>query len=107
VFFITIVNFPRFKLTKYVKKINITPDLKTAVFDIYGKSKPLQVKIENIIMSQDLNPVLEKDSSESNLRTFLMVGVEGKNYLVPLTSAEIPNMDLFSLVIKGYNLNSI
>ena len=106
VFILTILNFPRLKLRKYVTKINLSRDLKSVDFYIRGRKRIINMNVENIILNKKLNPDAT-DMLGDDKRTFVMVDLKSKNYLIPLAGAEIDSIDLLSLVLKGYNLNLI
>ena len=101
-FLLNLINFHRLKATRYIKKVTLASDLKSVKFSIYGR-RSIIVKNENIILSREYNPKVALNV-EGGKRTFLNVELNKNNYILPLTSAEIPNLDLFSIVIKGYDL---
>lgn len=92
-----------YKIWKYVKKIEISKDLKTLNITTFT-NKTFTPILKDVYLYYNFSSPYISPRSLTKVEDTLVVGVKDKVLLVPLEKSTIQSKDLLSLCLRGYSM---
>jgi hypothetical protein len=96
----------RYKIWKFIKKIEISRDLKKLTFTTF-LNKKFEEDLMNVYLYYNYTPYYTSIRTMTRVNDTLIIGIKKKVYVISLEDATIPDLDIFASTVRGYNLKAI
>ena len=95
----------RYKIWKFIKKIEISKDLKKLTFTTFINKK-FEEDIMNVYLYYNYTPHYTSFKTMSRVNDTLIIGIKKNVYVISLEDAIVTDLDLFASSVRGYNMKA-
>ena len=96
----------RYKVWKFIKKIELSKDMKKLTFTSL-LNKKFEEDLINVYLYYNYTPFYHSIRTLTKVNDTIILGIKKKIFVISLEDADVPDWDLFACCVRGYNIKAL
>lgn len=96
----------RYRVWKFIKRIEVSRDLKKLQFTTL-LNKKFEEELSNVYLYYNYTPSYNSVRTMTKVNDTLIVGIKKKIYVISFEDADVPDIDLFACCVRGYDMKAL